>query len=103
MTVYEQRKRSIHWYEGTNVPRGGDAGLYFVHHRDIDKLRYELSLFPNPASRAFLIPKIELELDKLTGFLKFYSMDVERDMELTLAEINPWLKGREIQRGRKSR
>ena len=77
--------------------------MYFVHHRDIDRLRHQLSKYRTLSDRAFLIPQIEQELDKLTDFLQAYHMDVDRDMELTLAEINHWLEGREIQRGKKKR
>ncbi len=94
----ERRKRGIHWYDATPVPPGGDSAMYFVHHRDIDRLRYQLSRYPTPADRAFLIPQIEQQLDRLADFLASYHMDVEKDMELTLSEINPWLRGIEIQR-----
>ena len=103
MTAKERRKRGPHWYDTTNVPKGGDSGLYFVVHGDIDALRYQLSRYRTPHDRAFLIPQIEHELDKLTEFLTSYGMNIESDMELTLGEINPWLSGMEIQRGRKKR
>lgn len=99
----ERRRRRVHWYDRTNVPRGGDAGEYYLIHSDIDRLRYRLSEFQLPSERTFLIPEIEVKLNKLTGFLKSYGMDVDRDMDLTLAEINPWLKGHEIQRDKKKR
>ena len=97
----EWLRRGRHWYDTTQVPAGGDAGMYFVHHRDIDRLRYQLSKYRTLSDRAFLIPQIEQELDKLSNFLQAYHMDVDRDMELTLAEINHWLQGCEIQRGKK--
>lgn len=99
----ERIRRGMHWYDTTPIPPGGDSGLYFVIHRDIDRLRHDLSRYPSPATRSFLIPSIERELDHLTDFLTAYRMDVDRDMEMTLAEINPWLKGLEIEHGKKKR
>lgn len=96
MVRTERQRRKAHWYDQTVVPRGGDAGLYFVIHRDIDKLRYRLGEFPTPETRAFLIPEITTQLEKLREFLSAYHMNVDQDMEQTLAEINPWLRGREI-------
>lgn len=103
MSASERRKRGVHWYDATSVPPGGDSAMYFVLHRDIDRLRHQLSRYRTPADRAFLVPQIEQQLDMLADFLGSYHMDVEKDMELTLAEINPWLQGIELRRGKNKR
>ena len=97
MGLAERRKRGPHWYDTTRVPPGGDAGYYFVLHRNIDRLRYKLGRLPL-ARRQELVPEIERELEQLTDFLTAYRMDKDKDLELTLAEVNLWLPGFEIQR-----
>lgn len=91
----ERRRRQKHWYDETNVHASGESGLYFVMHRDIDRLLYKLTRLPLE-KRWGIIPQIQQKLEELRNFLTLHKMGVEEDLERTLEEINPWLPGHEI-------